>query len=215
MFTHLDDPAPPTAAPEMADRAVAEGRRRLRRRQATLGGVTAALLLVVGVVGGLTMARGDDRDGVVVASRGDGEGRLEGSDLGSTDSLRMLSMFGARGSRPGVVRAAVDAAEYQALWDAVSGDTQPPPVDFPREVVVSITLRDGGCGSRLARFDNTGGVLTPVFEVDPLPRTCQLMEPGGSTYVVALDRRSVRPPYALPWSEKYEYAERRPEVRVP
>jgi len=214
MFTHLDDPAPPPAAPEMAERALAEGRRRQRRRQAVLGGVTAALLLVVGAVGGLTVLRGDRGDGVVVAGRGDVDGGLDGADLGSPEFFRVLSLSVARIDPAGPLRAAVDPAEYQALWEAVGDNGAPPAADLRQDVVVSVTITDDACPPKLARFTDAGGVLTPVFEEEVRMCAQPLV---GRTFVVALDRRSVGPSFTLrlPADRTYGREEQRLQVLVP
>lgn len=68
MFTHLDDPAPPVPDVRLADAAIAEGRRRLRRRRLAGGSLGAAALALVVAIS-VFQVRADDPS--VVAGSGD------------------------------------------------------------------------------------------------------------------------------------------------
>jgi len=91
MATSLDDPSPPPASAALADRIIAEGTRRTRRRRAALIGLTT---LGCGAVFGVLVlsSAGDDNETVDTSSRG--EVSVPGGDLVVTIEDGLLCVDG-------------------------------------------------------------------------------------------------------------------------
>lgn len=187
MFTHLDDPNPPTAEPELVDRALGEGRHRLRRRRMARRAAAALVGIVAlgGVAGAISLTR-TTRDAGVYAGEGDGQQRHV--------TFEVLAAVEAGPEEVGSLRSAVTRAEYEALWQGVDGKGPAPAVDLDRNVVVSITIPDDACPPTLTGFDRDGDVLTPRF-VETASACDEPLIP--KTFVVALDREAVTPSFTL------------------
>ncbi|HEX2767584.1 MAG TPA: hypothetical protein VHR55_13215 [Candidatus Limnocylindria bacterium] len=113
----------------------------------------------------------------------------EWSNVAEGPGWRLLAA-GVSESDAYTVRAATDADEWAAMWDAIGLDGAPPVVDFATEVAVSF---GHGIGSscpelRLDGVEIGGGVVFSRVS-DPLaPRGCTDDLIGGAVFVVAVDR---------------------------
>lgn len=202
MFTHLEDPSPPPAPPELVEPAVNEGRRRLRRRRMVPGGMAMATLLLAGVTVLAMVSEDGDQDFQVGAGTG-------------VPDFRVIDVLEAS-DEMGTLRSATDRDEFRELWRVVGGTElrQLLPPIRGGEIVVSITIPDDACPPELAGFDRDGDVLTPRF-VETAPGCDDPLIP--KTYVVALEREPLVPSFVLrlPADPTYGFAEQRLVVMVP
>lgn len=113
-------------------------------------------------------------------NRAAGDGwRLIGAGIGRNDAY--------------TVRAATDAAEWAAMWEAIGLEQEIPEADFADEVVVSFGHGIGSSCPEL-RLDDVAIADDVVFSVasDPLaPRGCTADLVGAAVFVVALSRDSL------------------------
>lgn len=160
-------------------------RRRARRRAAIAGGAIGCIAMLA--LGTWTVAR-DDRDTTgVVAGPAPGPTTEPGPDV----AFEVLAVQ-ASSLKPGVLRAAIDADSYRRLWTSAGLEGDAPPVDFDRQVVVTMTIPDDLCPPTLAGFelDDEEPVLSPRF-VEPEGPCREPLIPR--TFVVGLDRALVAP----------------------
>ena len=114
----------------------------------------------------------------------------EWSNVGEGDGWRLLAAGEGSGDEAYTVRAATDAAEWDAMWEAVGLGGEQPAIALEDEVAVSF---GHGIGSscpevRLDAIEIAGDVVFSRTS-DPLaPRGCTADLVGAAVFVVALDR---------------------------
>lgn len=109
------------------------------------------------------------------------------------EGWRLLTTGLASGNEAFTVRAATDAAEWDALWAALGLDAERPEVDLVSEVVVSFAHGIGSSCSEL-RLDAVPMGAGVVYSVtsDPLaPRACTTDLVASVVFVVAIERAAL------------------------
>jgi hypothetical protein len=158
-------------------------RRRRRRRRILTSGVSVALVVALSAIGWAALVR----DGGQVASTGSLPEKRP-------VAFEVVGVWATDVEHVGQLRAARSAPELAELWDAAGLPGEPVAIDFEEQVAVSITIPDDACPPELAGFARDGERITPRFEEPPGGCFLPLV---ARTFVVAIDRASVRPAFEL------------------
>lgn len=106
------------------------------------------------------------------------------------DGWRLLGAGNGPASEASTMRDAANEEEYAVLWANLNSESEPPPVDFATEVVVSFGHGHGSSCPEL-RLDDVQIEDGLVFDVvsDPLsPRACTADLSGAVIFLVAIER---------------------------
>ena len=114
------------------------------------------------------------------------------ANVAEGDGWRLMAV-GESPTEAYTVRAATDAAEWDAMWEAIGLAGERPEVDFETEVAVSFG-HGIGSGCREVRLDHVeiGPMVVFSRTSDPLaPRGCEADLAGAAVFVVAVDRAAL------------------------
>jgi hypothetical protein len=168
-----------------------------RRRTRPL--LAAAVVLLVAAVAGTLVIAGRPFDEVVSGPEtiSTSPTTVPAVEAGPV-SFRILRVRpGPAGTEPGSesVEFATTQAELDALWARTSGSgpsDEAPVLEFSEQVVVSMTISDGGCSTSLVTFDRVGSTIRPKFEGET---PCEMWRPR--TFLVAIEWDSVGPQFEV------------------
>lgn len=187
------------------------------RRRWPLAAVAAVVLLAVALGGGLFLAGRRTRH-VEVGPASDSPTSTPSSTVPDAGVTFLLVWSGSSEETAGSLRVLTSYEDSRSLWAATPSLPALPlgsrsAFSSEDQVMVVMTIEDGGCSPTLERFDRRGTTLTPVFRTSA-PDPCGAPVSSTTTYVLLLDWDSIGSTARIVLPTSVSHAERTSSTEV-